>query len=175
MTRCGLWPLAEVEVRRNEVAELLVIASSGGHLAQALAAMPKDATFHVFTNRAGVATDDDRIVTLTVPRYDTHRNPLIHVVNIATAVYVIRRHRIRLLFSTGGSVALPFAVVARIMRYPFVFMDTLSRVEDLSNTARLVTRLRLVPTVLSQWPEVAARYPGVRYAGAIAPVCRYRH
>lgn len=172
ITRNGLSVLASTDIRRDGDSDLLVIASSGGHLTQALTALPRDITFHVFSNRLDVATDDERILSLSVPRFDTHRNPLIHVVNVVTAALLVRKWRVQSMFSTGGPLALPFAVVAKTLRRPFVFLDTLSRVEELSKTASFIARTRLASKVFSQWPDVAGQYPNVYFAGAIAPVRR---
>jgi hypothetical protein len=162
--------IADIEIRRDAPSDVLVVASSGGHLTQALLALPETAEFHLVTNRVGVAPCDERILTVLVPRFDTHRNPVIHAANVRVAEKVQRWLGIRRTFTTGGAIALPFAAVSRLRRQPFVYLDTLSRVEDISSTCRLVVRLRLASAVFSQWPDLAARYPGVRHAGAIAPV-----
>jgi hypothetical protein len=53
-----------------------------------------------------------------------------------------------------------------------VYLDTLSRVEGLSATARLVARLHLASSIYSQWPEVARQNTGVQFEGALAPLRR---
>jgi hypothetical protein len=166
--------LADVERRDDGRSDVLVVASSGGHLTQALLAMPRGHRFHLVTNRAGVAGGDGRVISVTVPHHDTHRSPLVHALGVVLAASLHRHLGIARTFSTGGAVALPFAVVSRARRQPFVYLDTLSRVEDLSSTARLVHRLHLATDLFAQWPDVAANHRGVRHAGAVAPVRRQR-
>lgn len=137
--------------------------------------MPAGHRFHLVTNRTDVVGDDDRVLTVTVPRHDTHRNPIVHARNVRLVAALHRRYGIRRTFTTGGPLALPFALLSRARRQPFVYLDTLSRVEDLSRTAALVVRLHLATAVFSQWPDVADRYPGVRHAGAVAAVRRDGH
>jgi hypothetical protein len=67
--------------------------------------------------------------------------------------------------STGAGVALPFFVLAWILRIPTVYIEVYDRLDSATLTGKLrrpFTRLMLV-----QWPDQLALYPRAKLIGAL--------
>ncbi len=103
----------------------------------------------------------DRVYTVT----DTQHNVLVHCVNFFAAIRILIKERPMAVFSTGGPICLPFALVARLTRTRFVFLDTMSRVTELSNSGKLIQKLGLYDAFLCQWQTVADQHSGIEYHG----------
>jgi len=78
---------------------------------------------------------------------------------------VVRRVRPDAFLSTGPSVAVPVAVVARLVGARVIFVETGSRVRALSMTGRIMYRVAHLFFV--QWEPLRSRYPRARYAGRL--------
>lgn len=141
--------------------KVLVIASAGGHLTQALCACNHVDEIVLVTTKALVNEDKiKKIYTI----WSTQKNAFIHFVNIFYALYVLAKERPHTVFTTGGPLVLPFALVCKFLPLRFVYLDTLSRVVELSNTGKLIHKYKLYDEFMSQWEAVAREY-NVDYAG----------
>lgn len=67
--------------------------------------------------------------------------------------------------STASSAALFLA--GRMFGARCIYVESLTRVDDLSLTGRIVYHTRLANVVYGQWPQLCRRLPRVRYAGAV--------
>jgi hypothetical protein len=76
-------------------------------------------------------------------------------------VGVLLKRPIDLVLVLGTPHAVPMLLAARILGRPTVFVESITRVDQLSLTGRLVRRLRLASRLLVQWPGLRAREPGV--------------
>jgi len=141
---------------------VLTIASAGGHLTQALCIMRRTEHFHIVTS-AKVELDVGAIAVHVIR--DTQFNPFIHALNIVSAFRIIKATKPAAMFSTGGPICLPFAMLAKTMKIPFVYLDTLSRVQELSNSAKFLRRFNLADRLLTQWAGTAEKYPDIEYLG----------
>ena len=66
----------------------------------------------------------------------------------------------------GTAQAVPFAMAARLLGVPFVFIESITRVGGLSRTARLLSSLRLTTIQYVQWPDLVTNERG-RFAGSL--------
>jgi len=66
----------------------------------------------------------------------------------------------------GTAQAVPFAIVARLVGVPFVFIESVTRVGGSSRTARLLSTLRLTTIHYVQWPDLVTNGRG-RFAGTL--------
>ncbi|NOX63545.1 MAG: hypothetical protein GXP42_16600 [Chloroflexi bacterium] len=71
------------------------------------------------------------------------------------------------IIGAGPSLQIPIAIVAKVRRVPVIFIETASKVEALTFTARIMYHLRLADRFYVQWEHHLARYPRARYAGRL--------
>lgn len=142
---------------------ILVIASSGGHLTQAMCATSLiDRDLILVSNKNMLDGNHfSRIYTIR----DTQHNVLVHTLNLFSALKIFLQEKPSAMFSTGGPICLPFALLAKITGTRFVFLDTMSRVTELSNSGKLIQKYGLYNSFLCQWPAVANQYNGAEYHG----------
>lgn len=155
-----------------EKQKVLTVVSPGGHLTQALCCMRDVREFHLVTTKINVVTEDASSVTVIK---GTQFNPLRHFTNIFKAFVIVKKIGPTSVFSTGGPICIPFAIVCKFLGVNFVYLDTLSRVIELSNTARFLLRYKLASKMMSQWEEVAEQYEGVEYYGKTFDICNDRN
>jgi UDP-N-acetylglucosamine:LPS N-acetylglucosamine transferase len=97
--------------------------------------------------------------------YPTTRNIPNLLRNLWLAMRVLRRSRPDMILTTGAGVAAPFVWLGRLLGIPTVFVESITRITELSLTARM---LRPFATrMLVQWPELVQKYPGVEHHGRI--------
>ena len=146
---------------------VLLVTTQGGHLAQMLALRD----WWSGHDRTWVAPDTpdvrdrlagERVVTSYSPT-TRHLGNLLR--NLWLAVHVVRRERPALVVSAGAGVAVPFFVVAWLLRVPTVFIEVYDRVDTATMTGRLLgpfTTRRIV-----QWDGQLDVYPDARLVGRL--------
>jgi UDP-N-acetylglucosamine transferase subunit ALG13 len=134
--------------------KLLIIASAGGHLTQAMCATSSCENIVLVCNKKNISNDKIKRIYKIL---DTQHNALVHFVNVFFALYVLLRERPAVVFSTGGPIVLPFALLCKFLPIKFVYLDTLSRVVELSNTGKLVKKYNLYNEFYCQWKDIAAK------------------
>jgi beta-1,4-N-acetylglucosaminyltransferase len=147
------------------VGPILCICSSGGHLLQLLALRPAWQPF----DRVWVVFDKsdtrsllkgERVVHAYGPTNRSVRNLLR---NTILAVRTMRAERPAAILTTGAGVAVPFAWIGRLYGVRTVYIESFTRIEELSLSARLIAPV--ASRLYVQWPELAARAPRLRFAG----------
>lgn len=148
---------------------ILLVGSSGGHLAQLMALRPwwetsarAWCTFPTPDARAQLAAETD--VTWAAWPTTRHLGNLLRNTRIAWTL--LRRFRPTTVVTTGAGVALPFFVLASVRRRcRTVYIEVYDRVESPTLTARLCRPFTDVMCV--QWQEQARLY---RDAHVIGPL-----
>jgi beta-1,4-N-acetylglucosaminyltransferase len=148
--------------------KILLIASSGGHIYEMLCLRAfwedKERYWVSFpTADAQYLLKDEREVHWAA--HPTVRNVPNLVRNAVLASRLLVTNRPDMILTTGSGVAAPFLWWAKLLRIPTVFVESITRITELSLTARLVRPF--VTKMLVQWPELEAQYPGVEYHGRI--------
>jgi len=151
---------------------VLTVVNAGGHLTQALCVMKVIEEFHLVTS---IPIDAELgAESLTVIK-GSQFNPFVHLINVFKAYQIIRRIRPVAIFSTGGPICLPFAFVAKMIGLKFIYLDTLSRVVEPSNTAKLLYHLNLADEMYCQWEGITKKYPKIKYYGKTFNICNHRN
>lgn len=163
-TTNGTGPIEPTPVLPRRV---LLVGSSGGHLAQLLALRPwwegRERTWVTFaTQDAKAHLREEKVVWAYFP---TTRNIPNLLRNLALALGVLRRARPDLVVSTGAGVAFPFFLVARAMRIRTVYLEVYDRLDSRTLTGRLCRPLSSLFCV--QWEEQAALYKGSHVIGTL--------
>lgn len=71
----------------------------------------------------------------------------------------LRTEAIDVIIAIGCSHAVPMLLAGRLMGCKSIYIESITRVDKLSNTGRLVYHLRLSSRFLVQWPRLQERYP----------------
>lgn len=154
--------------KRGDEASTLLVASTGGHLAQLHRLRPRLqgvpdhvvwVTFDTPQSRSLLAGEEVHFVPLVKSR--DVKNVLR---NMLFARRLFRQHDVRAVVSTGSGVALSFLPLARASGIPTCYIDSAARSAGPSVTGRL---LALVPgmRLLSQYPAWADEHWG--YSGSV--------
>jgi UDP-N-acetylglucosamine:LPS N-acetylglucosamine transferase len=146
---------------------VLLVASSGGHLAQLLALRPwweqRARSWVTFDTPDARSQLSDESVTWAY--FPTTRNAPNLLRNTALAARRLPALDPDLVVSNGAAVAVPFFVMARILGIPTVYIEVFDRLESRTVTGRLCRPIS--DLFLVQWEEQAPMYPGSRVVGTL--------
>jgi beta-1,4-N-acetylglucosaminyltransferase len=147
--------------------KVLMVCSSGGHLAQLYRLRPWwQRHERAWVTFAGPQTDSllegETVITAYSP---TTRNVPNALRNLRLAIRVIRSHRPDVLVSDGAGVAFPFFVLARALGVRTVYLEVYDRISRPTLTGRLC--YPLTELFLLQWPEQVASYPRGELIGCL--------
>jgi len=138
----------------------LLVGSAGGHLAQLMRLEP----WWEGCDRTWVTFDKPDAQSLLAGEsviwafHPTTRNIPNLVRNFWLALRHVRRLRPDIVVSTGAAVAVPFFVVARLLRIPTVYVEVFDRIDSPTLSGRLCRPIATRFCV--QWPEQQALYRG---------------
>jgi UDP-N-acetylglucosamine:LPS N-acetylglucosamine transferase len=148
--------------------KLMLVCSSGGHFQTMQGLHPfwntherVWVTFLTATNEA--ALEGEKVYWAWSP---TNRNLKNLVLNFFLAWKVLLQESPDLVISTGAGVAVPFLILAKILGSQTVFVELITRVTELSLSARLV--LPFLDALYVHWPQLQARYPRAELIGSYA-------
>lgn len=146
---------------------LLLIGSSGGHLAQLVALEPWSRGHH----RRWVSFDTPDAISVLQgedviwAHHPTTRHLPNLLRNTRLAWRILRGERPDVLVSTGAGVAVPFFVLARLMGIPTVYLEVYDRLDTPTLTGRLCRPF--TDRMLVQWQEQTVFYPGAEVVGCV--------
>jgi UDP-N-acetylglucosamine:LPS N-acetylglucosamine transferase len=145
-------------------------ASSGGHMTELLGLLetveiwPVKPTLYVTTRDIWAKKLEALGTTYIVGECDRNK-PFRILLTFARSLYFVLKERPGVVITTGS---LPIAIVcltAKLFGSKVVWIDSVAQLEDLSLSGKLM--LNRADLLLTQWPEVAARYPGAEYVGEL--------
>lgn len=146
---------------------LLLVCSSGGHLLQLLtlrsAWEPFDRIWVTFDKADARSLLTDEVVEYA--HGPTNRNLGNLLRNLFLAVRLVRRHRPSAVVTTGAGVAVPFAWIGRAYGAQLVYIESITRINELSLSARMIAPF--THRLFVQWPELAQVVPGAQYVGQV--------
>ncbi len=139
--------------------KVLLVCSSGGHFKalQQLRPFWEEheriwVTFHTATTDIFLA--GEKVYWAYSP---TNRNLPNLFKNLLLAFKVLRQTQPNLIISTGAGVAVPFLILGKLFGSHTVFIESVTRINTLSLSAKLV--LPFLSVLYVQWPQLQARYP----------------
>ncbi len=154
-------------VPRGSRYRVMLVCSSGGHLAQLLKLRGwwshHDRTWVCFdTPDALGALEGERLVRCHFP---TTRNIPNLVRNMFLALGTLRAERPDVIVSDGAGVAVPFFWLGRLFGARTVYLEVYDRIDSATMTGRLVGPV--TDLFLVQWDEQLANYPDAVVAGPV--------
>jgi len=147
---------------------VLIVCSSGGHLAQlhCLEAWWKQ------HERVWVTFDKPDAVSLLAGErvifghHPTNRNVKNALKNAALALRVIYREKPELIVSNGAGIAVPFFYIGKlIFGCKTVYIEVYDRIDSPTLTARLIAPV--LDKMVIQWEDQRAFYPDAEFLGAV--------
>jgi UDP-N-acetylglucosamine:LPS N-acetylglucosamine transferase len=152
---------------RGDREGILLVASPGGHLLQMLALEPAwaDHPRVWVTLRSPDVTyllRDERVIYGHGP---TPRNVKNFFRNLRGARRVLREEDPAVIVSTGAALALPYFILGKLQRRRLVYVESITRVEKLALTGRLV--YPLADSFFVQWSSLT-RLERARFHGSVA-------
>jgi UDP-N-acetylglucosamine:LPS N-acetylglucosamine transferase len=147
--------------------KVLIVASPGGHLMQMLALEPawRDSERTWVTLRS---TDVEYLLRDEDVEYGhgpTPRDIGNFFRNLRFARRVLRDQDPDVIISTGAGLALPFFVLGRLQRRRLIYVESITRVEKLALTGRLV--YPLTDSFFVQWRSLS-RLRRAKFHGSVA-------
>jgi UDP-N-acetylglucosamine:LPS N-acetylglucosamine transferase len=94
----------------------------------------------------------------------TNRNIPNMLRNLRLAFRVLRTVRPAAIMTTGAGVAVPFAWVGRTLRVPTIYIESFTRMNELSLSARMIAPV--ARRLYAQWPELTGHH-GALFAGNV--------
>ena len=145
--------------------KLLLVCTSGGHFST----MRSLKSFWSVHERVWVTDlkkdteilkDNEKVHWLP---YQAPRDLLALILNIPKTLRIICIEKPDLIISTGASLAINFAFIAKLFGIKFLYIESISRAEELSVTGKIVYLLSHEFYV--QWPELSKKYSKVLFKG----------
>jgi len=157
--------------------KIAVVLGRGGHTAQTFAlvdSLGEDFEYIYITGLLDRLTPKQirlkgRVLRVLTPRLLPQDSRLMSVIRTILTLFLSFIYllvlRPNLIVSCGTGMTVPIFYSARALRIPTVFIESMSRVESLSKTGRLL--LGRVSLFMVQWKELAEKNPGVIYGGQL--------
>ena len=160
-------PRRRTQAPATDEGRILLVCSSGGHLAQLWQLRPwwadkprRWVTFDKPDARSLLADEQ-----VTWGHHPTTRNVPNTLRNALLAWRMLRRERPALLVSNGAGIAFPFFVAARLLGIPSMYIEVCDRLDTPSLTGRLCYRLSDVFCIQDE--EQRAFYPHSELVGRL--------
>jgi len=147
--------------------DVLLVCSTGGHLAQLVALKetwePFSRTWVTFDKSdARSLLAGERVLYAHGPTNRSLKNLLR---NLVFATRALRRLQPNVVLTTGAGVAVPFAWIARLHGARVVYVESFTRIDEPSLSLRLIAPV--ADRIYAQWPELGQVFPRARYVGNV--------
>lgn len=146
---------------------VLLVGSSGGHLAQLLALRPwwesRERSWVTFRTPDAISQLEGETVDFAY--HPTTRNVPNLARNFWVAGQVLRRRRPDLVVTTGAAVAIPFFVLAKPLHIRTIYVEVYDRLTSRTVSGRVCRPLSSAFAV--QWEEQLEQYPGAHVIGGL--------
>lgn len=145
--------------------KLMLVCTSGGHFST----MRRLESF--WSNHERIWVTDPKLDTKSLEKqekvywlpYQAPRDIWALWRNIPRVFKIVYLEQPDVVISTGASIAIGFAVAAKLLRKRFVYVESISRSEELSLSGKLVYRLS--DEFYVQWPNLCRKYPKAIFKG----------
>lgn len=145
--------------------KVCLVASAGGHLAQLQALAAAYEGFPVvWVTSLEVGADRLRKQGRTYVVGECNRQQPINTLCVLWRCWrLVWIERPDVVLSTGAAPGFLVCLFGRLLGARVVWVDSIANARKMSLSGRMIRPFAHL--VLSQWPEVAAKYPNVEYAG----------
>lgn len=147
--------------------KLCLIASAGGHLSQLLSLSPVWQGYEVICVSTGQMVKEklDTIGKTYIVGECNREHPIQTMGVMFKCFKIILKERPDVVLSTGAAAGFLMCFWGKLCGAKIIWMDSIANACKLSMSGRMIRPFS--DLILSQWPDVAARYPKVEYAGEV--------
>ncbi len=145
--------------------KLMLVCTSGGHFAT----MQGLKSFWSHHDRVWVTDPKKDTESLNKGEkvhwlpYQAPRDIARLLMNLPATFKLIWNEKPDLIISTGASIAINFGFAAKLLGIRFVYIESISRFEELSLSGRLV--YPIASEFYVQWPSLCQKYPKAMFKG----------
>lgn len=156
-----------VETMGDPHKKIALVCSSGGHFLQLFSLKAFWEGFDRFwvTFRKGDTTSllyNEKTYFAFSP---TNRSLKNFIRNLFLAPQLLLREKPGVLVTTGAGISVPFIYMAKFLRIRTIYIESITRVNDLSLSGKLV--YFFADELLVQWPELAEKYNKAKFMGQV--------
>jgi beta-1,4-N-acetylglucosaminyltransferase len=139
--------------------DIMLISSTGGHFRTLINLKPFwEHREHCWVTQKSHSTESilrqEKVYWAYGP---TNRNLKNLIKNLFLAWKVIKREKPKLIVTTGAGESVPFVIIGKLFGSQIIFIESITRVRDISLSAKLV--LPLINRLYVRWPSLKAKYP----------------
>ena len=144
-----------------------LVCSSGGHFLE-LSSLSGlwDSYDHFWVTFKANDTDfllkEERVFYAFFP---TNRNITNLLRNLFLAFRILSKEKPEVLITTGAGISVPFIFVAILFGIKTIYVESLTRINDLSLSGKLV--YPILNHLFVQWPELEKKYKKAKFAGQV--------
>lgn len=145
--------------------KLMLACTSGGHFATMNGLKPfwsQHNRVWMSDRKADTEALSDQPQVYWLP-YQGTRDWWTFLTNLPRVCRIVARERPDLILSTGASLAVSVAIAAKLFGCRFVYVESISRSQDLSLSGQLV--YYLADQFYVQWPGLCKKYPKAMFKG----------
>lgn len=143
------------------------VASAGGHLSQILSLSPVWEEYEVICVSTGqMVREKLEVFGETYIVGECNREHPIQTISVMfKCLKIILKEKPDVILSTGAAAGFLICFWGKLFGAKVIWLDSIANARKLSMSGRMIRPF--ADLILSQWPEVAAKYPNVEYAGEV--------
>lgn len=147
--------------------KICVIASAGGHLSQLLSIRSVWEGLDVVYISTGdmVREKLERMGKTYIVNECNREHPIKTLVVTGECLRIVYRERPDIVLSTGAAPGFLTCLWGKMFGAKVIWLDSIANAESLSMSGQMIRFI--ADLTLSQWPDVAAKYRNVEYAGEV--------
>lgn len=145
--------------------KLLLVCTSGGHFST-MKSLKSFWSCHQRVWVSDLKKDTEVLKDTETVHWFPHRTPrnlLGLIFDIPRAIKILRLEQPDLILSTGASISVSFAFLAKLLSIKFVYVESISRSQELSLSGRLV--YPVCDEFYVQWASLCKKYPKATFKG----------
>ncbi|NLK41803.1 MAG: hypothetical protein GX298_07090 [Planctomycetes bacterium] len=151
----------------NTKIKICAVASAGGHMSELLKLEEVCKSHNLFF----VSTTDviqkklQKIARTYIVGECNREHPLLTLKVMVKGLWIIKKEKPDVILSTGAAVGFIMCFWGKLRGAKVIWVDSIANAEKLSLSGRMIRPF--ADLILSQWPDVAAHYANVEYAGEL--------
>jgi UDP-N-acetylglucosamine:LPS N-acetylglucosamine transferase len=147
--------------------KLCLAASAGGHLSQLLSLQPVWQGYEVVCVSTGTMVREklEAMGRTYIVGECNRQHPLKTCGVLWKCIRIVLMERPDIVLSTGAAAGFLMCFLAKLLGAKIVWVDSIANAKTMSMSGRMIRPF--ADLILSQWSDVATKYPGVKYVGEI--------